>query len=332
MHFDRLRREFITLVGGTVVAWPLATYAQQGVAASLVGILGAASPRGYWADLFAAFRQGLGEAGYSEGRNMTIEARWADDQYDRLPALAIDLVGQRPAVIGAFATPAAKAAKAATTTIPIVFGTIADPVQIGLVASLSRPGGNMTGVSLLGVEVGPKLVGLLHEAVPLARVIALLLNPTNPNATTQSKTVQAAAQQLGLQLRVLNASSPGDFDQTFAKLHELQVAALMIGQDVLFGAEQEQLARLSADYRIPTIGAQREFAADGGLMSYGANQRDAYRQAGIYAGRILKGEKPSDLPVLQPTKLELVINMKTAKSLGLTIPPGVLAIADEVIE
>jgi putative ABC transport system substrate-binding protein len=325
------RREFIRIVGG-IAAWPLATYAQQGAAASLVGILGAASPRGYWAELFAAFRQGLGEFGYSEGRNMTIEMRWADDQYDRLPALAIDLVGQRPAVIGAFATPAAKAAKAATATIPIVFGTIADPVQIGLVASLSRPGGNMTGVSLLSVEVGPKLLGLLHEAVPLARAMALLLNPTNPNAATQSKTVQLAARQLGLELHVLNASSPGDFDQTFAKLRELKVTALMIAQDVFFGAEQEQLARLSSAYRIPAIGAQREFAADGGLMSYGTNQRDAYRRAGIYAARILKGERPSDLLVLQPTKFELVINMKTAKSLGLIIPPGVLAIADEVIE
>jgi putative ABC transport system substrate-binding protein len=326
------RREFISVLGSAAAVWPLATYAQQGAAASLVGILGSGSPRGYWAELFAAFRQGLGEAGYNEGRNVTIEARWAEDRYDRLPALATDLVGQRPAVIGAFATPAAKAAKAATATIPIVFVTIADPVQIGLVASLNRPGGNMTGMSQLSVEVGPKLLELLHEAVPSARAMALLLNPTNPNAVTQSKTVQVAAQRLGLQLDVLNASSPGDFDLAFAKLHELQLAALMIGQDVLFGVEQEQLAKLSGDYRIPAISAQREFAAAGGLMSYGANQRDLYRQAGIYAGRILRGERPSDLPVIQAVKLDLVINLKTAKALGLNVPLPLLGRADEVIE
>ena len=325
------RRDFIVLLGGTAAAAPFSARAQQG-AAPVIGVLGSGSPRGYWAELFAAFRQGLGEAGYSEGRNVTIEARWAEDHYDRLPALATDLVGQRPAVIGAFATPAAKAAKAATATIPIVFVSIADPVQIGLVASLNRPGGNMTGVSQLSVEVGPKLLELLHEAVPSARAMALLLNPTNPNAATQSKTVQAAAQRLGLQFEVLNASSPGDFDLAFAKLHELQVAALMIGQDVLFGAEQEQLAKLSGDYRIPAISAQREYAAAGGLMSYGANQHDGYRQAGIYAGRILKGERPSDLPVMQAVKLDLVINLRTAKALGLNVPLPLLGRADEVIE
>jgi putative tryptophan/tyrosine transport system substrate-binding protein len=318
------RREVISLLGA--VAWPLAARAQQ-TATPVVGVLAAGSPSGFWAEMFTAFRQGLGEAGYGDGRNVAIEARWADDHYDRLPALAADLIEHRPAVIGAFATPAAKAAKAATTTIPVVFGTIADPVQIGLVASLNHPGGNITGVTLLGVEVGPKLLGLLHEAI-----MALLVNPTNPNASTQAKTVQAAAQGLGLQLHVLNAASPSDFDLTFAKLHELQVAALMIGQDVLFGTEQEQLAKLSMRYKIPTILAQRDFVAAGGLMSYGANQRDVYRQAGIYAGRILKGEKPADLPVLQPTKFDLVINLRTAKALGLTILPGVLSIADEVIE
>ena len=263
---------------------------------------------------------------------MTIEARWAEDHYDRLPVLAADLIGHRPAVIGAFATPAAKAAKAATTTIPVVFGTIADPVQIGLVASLNHPGGNMTGVTLLGVELGPKLLELLHEAIPAAAVMALLVNPTNPNASTQAKTVQAAAQGLGLQLHVLNAASPSDFDPTFAKLHELQVAALMINQDVLFGTEQEQLVKLLVRYKIPAIMAQREFVAAGGLMSYGANQRDVYRQVGIYAGRILKGEKPSDLPVMQATKFELSINLKTAKALGLTFTRDFQLIADEVIE
>jgi putative tryptophan/tyrosine transport system substrate-binding protein len=326
------RREFVAFVGSAAAAWPFATYAQQGAGTSQVGILGSGSPHGYWAELFAAFRQGLGEAGYSEGRNVTIEARWAEDHYDRLPALATDLVGQRPAVIGAFGTPAAKAAKAATATIPVVFGTIADPVQIGLVASLSRPGGNMTGVSQLSVEVGPKLLELLHEAVPSTATMALLLNPSNPNATTQSKTAEAAAQRLGLQLHVLNASSPGDFDLTFAKLHELKVAALMIGQDILFGNEQEQLAKLSGDYGIPAISSQREFAVAGGLMSYGANQRDVYRQVGIYAGRILKGERPSDLPVIQAVKLDLTINLKAAKALGLNIPLPLLGRADEVIE
>jgi putative tryptophan/tyrosine transport system substrate-binding protein len=325
------RREFITLLAGGAAVWPLAARAQQS-ATPVVGVLAAGSPNGYWAEMFTAFRQGLGEAGYSEGRNMAIEARWAEDHYDRLPALSADLIEHRPAVIGAFATPAAKAAKAATTTIPVVFGTIADPVQIGLVASLNHPGGNMTGVTQLSVEVGPKLLGLLHEAIPAATVMALLVNPTNPNASTQAKTVQAAAQGLGLQLHVLNAASPSDFDLTFAKLHELQVAALMIGQDVLFGTEQQQLAKLSVRYKIPAIMAQRDFVAAGGLMSYGTNQRDVYRQAGIYAGRILKGEKPADLPVLQPTKFDLVINLKTAKALGLTILPGVLSIADEVIE
>lgn len=282
--------------------------------------------------MFAAFRQGLSDTGYSESRDVTIEARWAEDHYDRLPAMATDLAGQRPAVMGAFATPAAKAAKAATANIPIVFVTIADPVQIGLVASLNRPGGNMTGVSLLGVEVGPKLLQLLHEAVPSAKAMALLINPTNPNAPTQSKAVQAAAQRLSLQLHVLSATNAGDLEPAFAKLHELQVAGLMIGQDVLFGAEEKQLAKLSNDYRLPTISAHREFASAGGLMSYGTNERDAYRQAGIYAGRILKGEKPSDLPVIQAVKLDLVINLKTAKALDLTIPLPLLGRADEVIE
>ncbi len=329
------RRDFISLLGGTAAAcsgaWPLAAQAQQS-AAPVVGVLAAGSASGFWAEMFTAFRQGLGDAGYSEGRNVAIEALWAEDHYDRLPALAADLIGHRPAVIGAFATPAAKAAKAATTTIPVVFGTIADPVQIGLVASLNHPGGNMTGVTLLSVEVGPKLLELLHDAVPAAAIIALLVNPTNPNASTQVKTVQAAAQVLGLQLHVLNAAGPSDFDLTFAKLHELRVAALMIGQDILFAAKQEQLAKLSVSYKIPAIMAQRDFVIAGGLMSYGADQRDEYRQVGIYAGRILKGEKPSDLPVMEATKFQLAINLKTAKAFGLSMPLPLLGRADEVIE
>ena len=325
------RREFITLLAGGAAVWPLKARAQQS-ATPVVGVLAAGSPNGYWAEMFTAFRQGLGEAGYSEGRNMAIEARWADDHYDRLPALAADLIGHRPAVIGAFATPAAKAAMAATTTIPVVFGTIADPVQIGLVASLNHPGGNMTGVAYLSVEVGPKLLEQLHQAVPSAAVMGHLVNPTNPNAATQSRTVQEAAQRLGVQLHVLSASNASDFDPAFAKLHDLQVAAFIVSQDVLFAAEVEQLAQLAARYRIAAITAPREFAAAGGLMSYGADQRDAYRQAGIYAGRILKGEKPSDLPVMQAVKLNLVINLKTAKALGLNIPLPLLGRADEVIE
>jgi putative tryptophan/tyrosine transport system substrate-binding protein len=324
------RRDFIVLLGGSVAAGPFSARAEQG-ATPVIGVLGSASPE-RWTEFFAAFRQGLGEAGYSEGRNVTIEARWAEDHYDRLPALAAELIGRRPAMIAAFSTPAVKAAKASATTIPIVFTTIADPVQLGLVASLNRPGGNMTGVTLLGVEVEPKLLQLLHEAVPSAAVMGLLVNPTNPNAATESRTVQEAAQRLGVELHVLNASNASDFDPAFTKLHDLHVAALMVSQDVLFIAEAEQLAQLSARYGLPAIMAPREFAAAGGLMSYGADQRDAYRQAGIYAGRILKGEAPSDLPVMQATKFALVINLKTAKAFGLNIPFPLLGRADEVIE
>jgi putative ABC transport system substrate-binding protein len=280
--------------------------------------------------MFTAFRQGLADAGYSEGRNVTIEARWAEDHYDRLPALAADLIGHRPAVIAALATAAAIAAKAATTAIPIVFGTIADPVQIGLVTSLNHPSGNITGVSLLGVELGPK--ELLHEAVPSATIFALLVNPTSPNATNQSNMLQAAAARLGLQLHMLNAANPGDFEPAFAKLSGLHVAALVIAQDVLFTAEAEQLGKLAVRYKIPAIYVPSLFAAAGGLMTYGVNERDQFRQVGIYTGRILKGEKPSDLPVIQAVKFDLVINLKTAKALGLNIPLPLLGRADQVIE
>ena len=325
------RRDFIAVLGGGAAAWPLSTRAQQG-AAPLVGVLGSGSPGGFWGELFAAFRQGLSVVGYSENHNVTIVARWAVDHNDRLPALAADLIGHRPAVIAAFATAAANAAKAATTAIPIVFGTIADPVQIGLVTSLNHPGGNITGASLLGVEVGPKLLELLHEAVPSATVLALLVNPTNPNATNQSKMLQAAAGRLGLQLHMLNAANPSDFEPAFAKLSDLQVAALMIAQDVLFSAEAEQLGKLASRYKIPAIYVQRAFAAAGGLMTYGANERDQFRQVGIYTGRILKGEAPSDLPVMQATKFDLVINLKTAKGLGLNLPLPLRGRADQVIE
>jgi putative ABC transport system substrate-binding protein len=325
------RRDFISLLGGTTVAWPVGALGQQS-AAPVVAVLGAGSPGGYWAEMFTAFRQGLGTAGYSEGRNVTIETRWAEDHNDRLPALATELIGYRPAVLAAFATAAAEAAKSATTTVPVVFGTIADPVQIGLVSSLNHPGGNVTGVTQLGVEVGPKLLELLHEAVPSAAVVGLLVNPANPNATTESRTAQEAAQRLGVQVHVLNASRPVDFEPIFAKLQDLQVAALAISQDVLFGRAAEHLGKLTVQYKIPGVYPQREFAAGGGLMSYGADPRDAYRQIGIYAGRILKGERPSDLPVMQAAKFDLVINLKTAKAFGLNLPLPLLGRADEIIE
>ena len=263
---------------------------------------------------------------------MAIEARWADEQYDRLPAMAADLIQHQVAVIAALTTPAANAAKAATATIPIVFTTIADPVQMGLVASLNRPGGNVTGVTLLSVEVGPKLLELLHDVLPKATIMALLVNPNNPNAESQSKSTQAAARTLGLQLHVLNASTERDFDAVFAKLRELRAGALVIVQDTLFNTQSGQLAALSLRYSMPAIYVSHEFVVAGGLMSYGASQSETYRQAGIYAGRILKGEKPADLPVVQPTKFELAINLKTAKALGLAVPPMLVTSADEVIE
>jgi putative tryptophan/tyrosine transport system substrate-binding protein len=325
------RREFITLFGGAAVAWPFVARAQP-ASLPVIGLLSSATASGLWLLNVAAFRQGLSDAGYIEGRNVAIEARWADDQYDRLPTMAADLTQHRVAVIAAFTTPAATAAKAATATIPIVFTTISDPVQIGLVASLNRPGGNVTGITLLAVEVGPKLLELLHEAVPSATIMALLVNPTNPNAATQSRNLQMAAGTLGLQLHVLNASTERDFDTVFAKLRELRAGALMIGQDAFFNAQGGQLGALSVRNAVPAIYVNRGFAAAGGLMSYGASQNDAYRQAGIYAGRILKGEKPVDLPVVQSTKFELTINLKTAKALGLNMPLPLLGRADEVIE
>jgi len=325
------RREFITLLGCAAAgAWPLAARAQQS-AMPVVGFLNAASSKGY-ARPTAAFLNGLGETGYVDGKNVQIEYQWAENRYDQLPGMAANLVRQQAAVIAALATPAVVAAKAATTTIPIVFVTIADPVQIGFVTSLNRPGGNVTGVALLSVQVGPKLLELLHEAVPSATTVALLINPTNPIAETQSRDLQAAALKLGLQLHVLNASTERDFDAVFAKLHELRVDALMISQDVLFTNQSEQLATLTVRHTIPAIYQFRGFAEAGGLMSYGTSLNDAFRQAGIYVGRILKGEKPADLPVMQSNKFELTINLKTAKAFGLALPSGLLSITDEVIE
>ena len=297
----------------------------------VIGILGGPTASS-WAQRVAAFHQGLSEAGYIKGRDVAIEARWADGQYDRLPAMAADLIQRQVAVIVAFTTPAARVAKAATATIPIVFTTISDPVQIGLVASLSRPGGNVTGVTTLSVEVGPKLLELLHEVVPKATKIALLVNPTNFNSKTVLRNLQAAARTLGLQLHVLNASTERDIDTAFATLRQLRADGLIIGRDAFFETRIGQLAALAVHHAVPTIYQDREFAAAGGLMSYVSSGTDLYRQAGLYTGRILKGERPADLPVVQTTKVELIINLKTAKALGLTVPLPLLGRADEVIE
>ena len=321
------RRDFIVLAGGAAAVWPLAAQAQT--AMPVIGYLAAGSSKGD-EHIAAALLKGLAETGYEDGKNVRIEYRWADNQYERLPSMATDLVRQKVAVIAATTTPAAKAAKQATTTIPIVFTTISDPVQIGFVGSLSRPGGNVTGVTLLSVEVGPKLLELLRGAAPSATVMGLLVNPTNPNAESQVKNTRAAALRLGLQLQVLNASAESEFDAAFVKLRELQVGGLIIGQDVLFNTKSAQLAALTVRHAIPAIALVREFAIAGGLISYGTSRLDSWRQAGIYVGRILKGEKPSELPVMQPTKFELTINLKTAKAFGLNLP--YVGLADEVIE
>jgi len=297
----------------------------------VIGLLGSATASD-WTPYVGAFRQGLRDAGYVEGNNVSIEARWANSQYDRLPAMAAELVVRQVTVIAAFATPAARAAKAATTTIPIVFTTNRDPVQIGLVTSLSRPDGNMTGATNLGVEVEPKLVQLMHDAVPSAKIIALLVNPTNFSSETLSRSLQPAARTFGLQLHVVNASSESDFDTVFATLRQLTADGLIVVDDAFFNTHIRELAALTIRHAIPAIFQNREFTVAGGLISYTGSVPDEYRQAGVYTGRILKGEKPADLPVVQGTKFELVINLKTAKALGLNVPLGLLNAADEVIE
>jgi ABC-type uncharacterized transport system substrate-binding protein len=324
------RRDFIKALGVGAAAWPLAARAQR-TAMPVIGYLAAGNPNSE-ARLVDAFVKGLGEAGYESGKNARIEYRWAENQYDQLPSMAADLVGREVAVIAATTTPAVRAAKAATGSIPIVFTTIADPVQIGFVASLSRPGGNVTGATLLSVEVGPKLVELLNAAVPSASTMVLLVNPTNPNAETQSRSIKEAALKLGLNLHVLTASIERDFDAAFAKLAELQASALIIGHDVFFNAQTKQLAALTVRDKIPAIYTLSEFAASGGLISYGASRTDAWHQAGVYVGRILKGEKPSELPVIQPTTFEMAINLRTAKALGVSVPLTLIARADEIIE
>jgi putative tryptophan/tyrosine transport system substrate-binding protein len=323
------RREFITLLGGGAAAWPLAARAQQ-PAMPVVGFLHSVSPDLY-TDRWLAFRQGLSQTGYVEGRNVAIEYRWASDQYDRLPALAADLVRRNVAVIVTNA-PGALTAKAATTTIPIVFVTGVDPVAVGLVASLARPGGNVTGVTTLNVEVVAKRLELLHEVVPAVTDIAALINPTNPNAETVSKDLQVAARTIGVKLHVLHASTEPDLAAAFASLGQLRAGGLVIVTDPFFIGRSEQLAALTIRHAVPAIFQFRAFAMAGGLMSYGPSSTDTYHQVGVYAGRILKGEKPADLPVQQVTKVELLINLKTAKALRLNVPLPLLGRADEVIE
>jgi ABC-type uncharacterized transport system substrate-binding protein len=324
------RREFIPLLGGAAV-WPLAARAQQ-PAMPVVGFLSSAFPDRD-AGRLRAFRQGLSESGYVEGRNVAIEYRWAEERNDRLPALAADLVSRRVAVIAtAGQILAAFAAKAATTTIPVVFLPGANPVDVGLVASLNRPGGNLTGVTTLSVELEPKRLELLRGVMPTATTIGALVNRTNPNAEIQSRELQSAARALGLELQILDAVTEHDFDTVFAKLVELKAGGLVIGTDGLFISRGEELGALTVRHGLPAIFQFRAFAAAGGLMSYGGSLAEMYRQSGVYAGRILKGEKPADLPVQQSTKVELVINLKTARTLGLEVPPTLLARADEVIE
>jgi putative tryptophan/tyrosine transport system substrate-binding protein len=326
------RRQLITLLGGAAVAWPLAARAQQ-PAMPLVGVLSAEWPEPF-ADRLRAFRQGLSETGYVEGRNVAIEYRWAEGHNDRLPVLAAELVRRQVTVIvAAGSTPATLAAKAATTTIPIAFYLGADPVDIGLVASLSRPGGNLTGVVGLNAEVSAKRLELLHELVPASTTIALLVNSTNPVVVeTLTRDLHAAARRLGIQLQVLHASSENEIDAAFARLVQLQAGALVIAADALFNSLSKHLAALTVRHAVPAIYQFREFVSAGGLVSYGTTVADTYRPLGVYTGRILKGEKPADLPVLQATRMHLIINMRTANALGITVPLPLVGRADEVIE
>jgi putative ABC transport system substrate-binding protein len=326
------RRHFITLLGGAAVAWPLAARAQQ-AAMPVIGYLGVSSFEKSAGRSLHAFKRGLAESGYVEDRNVTIEYRWADDEYDRLPALAVELVQRGVEVLVAAGSPAALPAKAATTVIPIVFMIGSDPVELGLVAGLNRPGGNLTGVAYLNVEVAPKRLELLHELIPTAKSIALLVNPANPVvADAQAKELQAAISTLDLNLMLVKASNPLEMEDAFATLVRERVEALQIGVDPLFGNHVDQLVALAARHKVPTIYPWREFTAAGGLMNYGSSIPDAFRQVGVYTGQILKGAKPAELPVQRPTKLQFVLNLKAAKALGLAIPPTLLARADEVIE
>jgi len=323
------RREVLGVIGGAA-AWPLAARAQQ-KAMTVIGVLSTGSPS-VSSGLFMAFRQGLSEAGYVEGQSLAIEYRWAEGHYDRLPALVADLVGRKVDLIMAGSPPSALAAKSATSTIPIVFRGGADPVADGLVASLARPGGNLTGVSMLNDGLTSKRLRLLSELVPQAEVIALLVNPNSVNAERVIRDVQEAARTTRLQLHVLKASSESEIDAAFASLVQLHAGALVVAADPFLSGQREQLVALAARHAVPAIYAWREFAASGGLISYGASLTAAYRLLGTYAARVLKGAKPADLPVQQPTAFELVINLKTANALGIDVPATLLAQADEVIE
>ena len=325
------RREFIALLGGAAAAWPLAARAQQG-AVPVVGFLHPASPEAF-AESLRGIRQGLKETGYVEGENVAFEFRWADGQLGRLPELAADLVRRRVAVIATASPPAAFAAKEATATIPIVFGMAQDPVKLGLVTSLARPGGNLTGINFLLTELAAKRLELLREMVPAAKRLAVLVNPaqvTNTESTLQE--VRAGAEAMGVQIEVLNVGTNRAIDAAFAGFEHERPDALFVGSGTLFTGRRVQLTQWAAHHRMPASYAGREHVEAGGLMSYGSNTTEAYRQAGAYVGRILKGAKPADLPVVQSSKFELVINQQTARTLGLTVPPSLLAIADEVIE
>jgi putative ABC transport system substrate-binding protein len=325
------RREFITLLGGAAIASPVAARAQQ-LAMPVVGFLRNSSLDGS-VHLLSALRRGLNDGGHIEGQNLLVEYRWSDNQLDRLPALAADLVRRQCAVIVAGGNAAALAAKAATATIPIVFATGEDPINIGLVPSLNRPEGNVTGIFFYsGTDLQSKQLELLREVVPNTRVIGVLVNPKSPQAEFQATNAQEAARALGLSTSILNVTSENDFDRAFATLAQQQVGALLITGDALFTGQVERLIALSARHRIPAIQGLREFAAAGALMTYGASITDAYHEVGVYTSKILKGTKPAELPIMQPTKYELVINLKTAKALGLEIPPTLLTRADEVIE
>jgi ABC-type uncharacterized transport system substrate-binding protein len=328
-HIER-RKFLATLLGGAAVAWPLAAQAQQPTM-PVIGFLSSGSAEAF-EGFVTAFRQGLNDSGYVEDRNVAIEYRWANGQYNRLPVLAADLVGRQVAIIAAGGPPAAHAAKAATSMIPVVFTSGDDPVQAGFVSSLNRPGGNITGVHLLITELNAKKLGLLRDLLPQVKVITALLNPTSQNAEIQSSELQTAGCALGLQIDIVNASTEREIEAAFATLAQKSAGALVVGNDPFFVIRREQIVALAARHAIPAVYDLREYADAGGLITYGTNLKDGYRQVGVYVGRILKGEKPADLPVLRSTKFEFIINLTTAKTLGLTFPPGLLAIADEVIE